>query len=103
MEVEARGLVKGVENVGVSIPQSEGRAGAVAEGELQVEAGEDVGEDLGTVDGLGPGFEVREFDSIGLGIVGELGAAASNLGIEGANAQSEAFGFGEANAVVLDG
>ena len=103
MEVEPRGLVKSAESVSVSTPEGDGNASAGADGEVELEAGEDLSEDLSAVDGFGPGFEFREFDGIGLGIIKELGAASGDQAIEGASAQAEAFGFLEANTVIFDG
>jgi hypothetical protein len=103
MEVEPRGLVKSAESVGVSTPESDGNVGAGADGEVEVEAEEDLIEDLSPVDGFGPGFELRQFDGIGLGVIKELGAASGDQAIEGASAQTEAFGLLEANTVIFDG
>jgi hypothetical protein len=64
MQVEARGLVEGADGVGVSGPQGDSIAGAGAEGEVEAEAIMNLVEDFSAIDGLGPGFEVGEFNRV---------------------------------------
>jgi hypothetical protein len=58
-------------------------------------------ENLGDIgDWVGPGFERGEVNGVGLGVI-ELSTEAFDLGVEGAEAEVEAFG--SADVVVLRG
>ena len=102
-EVQARGVKKGVESVGVSGPEGEDRGRAGRQDDGAHEAGEDLVQDLCVVDGLGPGFNEGQLDGAGLGVVIGFESAPGDFGVEGFEADAEAGGFGLAGAVVLGG
>ena len=51
--------------------------------------------------GAGPWLDDGEFDGVGLGVVGNLRAAACDFSIERGDAQAQMLGFGAANTIVL--
>jgi len=112
MQVQPRRLGEGVNGMGMGNPEGEDNRGAGRQVEVIVETIIDLVEKAGGVeDRLGPGDKFFEFDAVGRGIVFEaLGAfegglfefaGALDAGVESADAEIEAFGFGAAEAVVL--
>ena len=56
---------------------------------------------FGAIYGFGPRYDVGELDGIGLRFQVEFGAAFGDFGVEGLDAEAEAFGLGAARAVVF--
>jgi len=61
-----------------------------------------VEEGRGVGDGLGPGFDEGQDEVAGVGVVDEE-AAFFDVFVEGGDADAEAFGFGAADAAVVEG
>jgi len=102
-EIQARGMEKGARGVGVRVPEGDGLGTAARQDDTENEAVGDLVEDFRAVDGFGPGFNDRQFDGAGLGVVVGFESAPGDFGVEGLEADAEAHGFGFADAVVLGG
>lgn len=102
-EVQARGVEKGAEGVGVGAPEGERVGSAGWQDHTEHEAVGDPVEDVRTVHRLGPGFNGRQFDGTGLGVVVSFESAPGDFGVEGFDADAEAPGVAFADAVVLGG
>jgi len=90
---------------GVGVGGEEGEDDTAAGGQIAVGgvAAEDlVEEGRGVGDGLGPGFDDVQDEVAGVGVVDEE-SAFFDVFVEGGDADAEAFGFGAADAVVVQG
>ena len=93
--------MKGIDRVGMAAPEGKGIGSAKRQDHVSGKAGGDLVKELWAIHGLGPGFDGREFDGVGLGIDGKLGPANRDFCVEGLDAELEAPSFSAANAVIL--
>ena len=101
-EVEARGVGEGAQGMGVRDPEGADDGGAVGLIAVKEEALEDfVEEARGVEDGLGPGFDLGQFEGVFVGFA--FDAAGLDLGIDNGQGQAEALGFEAADAGVFEG
>jgi len=107
IKTQARAEVEGGEGVGVGGPEAEGIGSAGRQDEVKGITGSDLVQDVRAglamlaVHGFGPRLDGGQLDGVGLGLEVELGAVFGDLGVEGFDAELEAFGFGAAGAVVF--
>ncbi len=84
-------------------PEAEGIGSARRQEEVKGITGGDLVQDFGAIYGLGPEFDGGQLDGVGLGLEVKFGAVFGDFGVEGFDAEVEAFGFGASGAVVLGG
>jgi len=102
-EIEAWGLGESFNDMGMSGPEGEDNGSARREVKVEEGAVMDLVEESGRVeDGLGPGFDEGEADFFGFGVI-IADAGGFDGVIECAETEAEAFGFGTADEVVVEG
>ena len=98
-EVEARGVKKGLESMGMNGPKRDGVGRAGGKDHLKGESRGDLVQHFRAIDRVRPRLDERQFDAASL----DVGSAPGDLAVEGFHPGSQPLGGVLAGAVVLGG
>ena len=89
--------------MGVGGPEGHGIGRAGRQDEVEGVAAGDLVESFGAIHRFWPRLDGRQLDGVGLRFQIEFSPTFGDFGVEGFDAEVEAFGFGAASAVVFGG